>query len=153
MHPDPPCLAPPPPCSIPPAMIIRSSRRGRNPALSSFPAPAHRARPAHPARAPSHDVVRGVPRVPSTVPSPHPTTHRGYRAGMDLDDLRAVLFDMDGTLVDSDVAVERAWRTWSAEYGADPEAVLAVAHGRPSAPTVREARPDLDEEAVAAAAA
>jgi HAD superfamily hydrolase (TIGR01509 family) len=72
---------------------------------------------------------------------------------MDLDDLRAVLFDMDGTLVDSDGAVERAWRTWSAEYGADPEAVLAVAHGRPSTPTVREARPDLDEAGVAAAAA
>uniref|UniRef100_UPI0035E40243 HAD family hydrolase n=1 Tax=Pseudonocardia pini TaxID=2758030 RepID=UPI0035E40243 len=72
---------------------------------------------------------------------------------MDLDDLRAVLFDMDGTLVDSDAAVERAWHTWAGEYGADPAAVLAVAHGRPSDPTVREARPDLDDEGVAEAAA
>jgi Epoxide hydrolase N terminus len=29
----------------------------------------------------------------------------------------AVLFDMDGTLVDSDAAVERAWRTWAGEHG------------------------------------
>jgi HAD superfamily hydrolase (TIGR01509 family) len=72
---------------------------------------------------------------------------------MDLDDLRAVLFDMDGTLVDSDAAVERAWHTWAGEYGVDPAAVLAVAHGRPSDPTVREARPDLDDAQVAQAAA
>lgn len=72
---------------------------------------------------------------------------------MDLDDLRAVLFDMDGTLVDSDAAVERAWRTWADEYGVDPAAVLAVAHGRPSEPTVREVRPDLDDAGVAAGAA
>lgn len=72
---------------------------------------------------------------------------------MDLDDLRAVLFDMDGTLVDSDAAVERAWHTWAREYGVDPVAVLANAHGRPSDPTVREARPDLDDARVAHAAA
>lgn len=72
---------------------------------------------------------------------------------MDLDDLRAVLFDMDGTLVDSDAAVERAWHTWAREYGVDAAAVLATAHGRPSDPTVREARPDLDERQVAVAAA
>ncbi|GAA4535436.1 HAD-IA family hydrolase [Pseudonocardia xishanensis] len=72
---------------------------------------------------------------------------------MDLEDLRAVLFDMDGTLVDSDAAVERAWHTWAAEFRVDPAAVLAVAHGRPSEPTVREMRPDLDDAAVAAAAA
>jgi HAD superfamily hydrolase (TIGR01509 family) len=72
---------------------------------------------------------------------------------MDLDDLRAVLFDMDGTLVDSDAAVERAWHTWAREYGVDPDKVLATAHGRPSEPTVREARPDLDDTAVARAAA
>jgi sugar-phosphatase len=72
---------------------------------------------------------------------------------MDLGDLRAVLFDMDGTLVDSDAAVERAWHTWAGEYGVDPATVLAVAHGRPSDPTVREARPDLDDAGVAQAAA
>jgi sugar-phosphatase len=34
---------------------------------------------------------------------------------MDLSRVQAVLLDMDGTLVDSDAAVERAWRTWAVE--------------------------------------
>jgi sugar-phosphatase len=64
---------------------------------------------------------------------------------MDLTRIRAVLLDMDGTIVDSDAAVERAWVTWSGEYGADLPAVLAVAHGAPAESTVRHAFPDLDE--------
>ena len=72
---------------------------------------------------------------------------------MDLTHIEAVLFDMDGTLVDSDAAVERAWRVWAGEYGADPAAVLAVAHGAPAERTVRIVRPDLGDAEVAAAAA
>jgi HAD superfamily hydrolase (TIGR01509 family) len=64
----------------------------------------------------------------------------------------AVLLDMDGTLVDSDAAVERAWTGWAAEHGVDPDAVLAIAHGSPPEPTVRRILPDLDERAVARAA-
>ena len=66
--------------------------------------------------------------------------------------VRAVLFDMDGTLVDSDGAVERAWRTWAAEYDVDVDALLRIAHGRPADQTVRAVRPDLDEPSVVAAA-
>ncbi|GAA3917454.1 hydrolase [Amorphoplanes auranticolor] len=73
--------------------------------------------------------------------------------GVDLTIIEAVLFDMDGTLVDSDAAVERAWRVWAAEYAADPAAVLAVAHGAPAERTVRLIRPDLTEAGVAQAAA
>jgi sugar-phosphatase len=73
--------------------------------------------------------------------------------GVDLTIIEAVLFDMDGTLVDSDAAVERAWRVWAAEYAADPAAVLAVAHGAPAERTVRLIRPDLTEAGVAEAAA
>jgi sugar-phosphatase len=73
--------------------------------------------------------------------------------GVDLTIIEAVLFDMDGTLVDSDAAVERAWRQWSGEFGVAPEAVLAVAHGAPAERTVRLVRRDLDEPAVAEAAA
>jgi len=65
----------------------------------------------------------------------------------------AVLLDMDGTLVDSDAAVERAWTSWAAEHGVEPDAVLAIAHGSPPDPTVRAMLPDLDTRAVAAAAA
>jgi HAD superfamily hydrolase (TIGR01509 family) len=67
--------------------------------------------------------------------------------------VRAVLLDMDGTLVDSDAAVERAWSRWSAEYGADLAAVLRVAQGRPAAATVRLLAPGLDDAAVELAAA
>jgi HAD superfamily hydrolase (TIGR01509 family) len=70
----------------------------------------------------------------------------------DLGRIEAVLLDMDGTLVDSDAAVERAWSIWAEEYGVDPGAVLAVAHGSPAARTVRRLLPALDDEAVLAAA-
>ncbi|MFJ7906393.1 HAD-IA family hydrolase [Kitasatospora sp. NPDC096204] len=43
---------------------------------------------------------------------------------------RAVLLDMDGTLVDSDAVVERCWSRWAERHGLDPAEVLAVAHGR-----------------------
>ncbi|MEV6287568.1 HAD-IA family hydrolase [Kribbella sp. NPDC051770] len=59
-------------------------------------------------------------------------------------DIHAVLFDMDGTLVDSDAAVERAWTTWADEYGVDAAQVLAVAHGSPAASVVARVRPDLE---------
>ncbi|MEH1057106.1 HAD-IA family hydrolase [Micromonospora sp. CPCC 206171] len=71
---------------------------------------------------------------------------------MDVSSVGALLLDMDGTLVDSDAAVERAWRVWAAEYGVDPEAVLAIAHGSPADRTVRRLLPGLDDAAVAAAA-
>lgn len=72
---------------------------------------------------------------------------------MDLRSVRAVLLDMDGTLVDSDAAVERAWAAWCGEYGVDTGAALAIAHGSPAEVTVRRLCPDLDAAAVATAAA
>jgi len=72
---------------------------------------------------------------------------------MDLSDIDAVLFDMDGTLVDSDAAVERAWRTWAAEHGVDGEEAIVLAHGSPSEPTVRRMLPQLDEPATTVATA
>jgi HAD superfamily hydrolase (TIGR01509 family) len=68
-------------------------------------------------------------------------------------DIRAVLFDMDGTLVDSDAAVERAWTTWAAEHGVHAAEAIALAHGSPSEPTVRKLLPHLDEAAVAVSVA
>lgn len=70
-----------------------------------------------------------------------------------MDGIRAVLFDMDGTLVESDAAVARAWSAWAAEYGVAPEALTAVADGVPADGTIRILRPDLDEPGVAAASA
>ncbi|KAI9019869.1 putative hydrolase [Hyaloraphidium curvatum] len=59
---------------------------------------------------------------------------------------RAVLLDMDGTLVDSDAVVERTWRLWAEEHGMDAAVVLRVAHGRPAGSTMRELLPDRPEE-------
>ena len=59
---------------------------------------------------------------------------------------KAILFDMDGVLVDSASAVERVWRAWATEYGYDPERVVAQAHGRRSIETIRELAPHLDPE-------
>jgi sugar-phosphatase len=68
-------------------------------------------------------------------------------------DIKAVLFDMDGTLVTSDAAVERAWMAWATEYGVDGVRAFEIAHGRPSEPTVRTLLPHLDEAGTAVAIA
>jgi sugar-phosphatase len=70
-----------------------------------------------------------------------------------LSGVRALLFDMDGTLVDSDAAVERAWAAWCEEYGIDLASVLPAAHGVPADRTVRRVRPDASDEDVLAFAA
>lgn len=59
----------------------------------------------------------------------------------------ALLFDMDGVLVNSTPAVARVWRQWAIEHGFDPDEVVARAHGRPSLTTVGEYLPNSDHEA------
>ncbi|MFF4225475.1 HAD-IA family hydrolase [Streptomyces sp. L500] len=43
---------------------------------------------------------------------------------------RALLLDMDGTIVNSDAVVERCWRGWADEQGLDGDEVMKVVHGR-----------------------
>jgi len=71
---------------------------------------------------------------------------------MDLGGVQAVLLDMDGTLVDSDAAVERAWRAWAAEYRVDLGSAPPIAPGMPAVGNVRRLRPDLSGDAAAVAA-
>lgn len=59
----------------------------------------------------------------------------------------ALLFDLDGVLINSTPAVERVWYRWAVERGFDPVDVVARAHGRPSLTTIREVLPDADHEA------
>jgi mannitol-1-/sugar-/sorbitol-6-phosphatase len=56
----------------------------------------------------------------------------------------ALLFDMDGVLIDSTPAVARVWTRWAIDRGLDPVKVVHMAHGRPSRTTIRDLLPDAD---------
>ena len=59
-------------------------------------------------------------------------------------DCGAVLFDLDGVLVDSSAVVERHWRRWASRSGVPFERVAAVVHGRRSFEVIRVVAPHLD---------
>jgi len=59
----------------------------------------------------------------------------------------AILFDMDGVLVDSTPAVARVWTSWALEHGLIPDEVVRKAHGRPSLATIIELLPHGDHDA------
>ena len=58
----------------------------------------------------------------------------------------AVLFDMDGTLVDSTAAVYRAWARWAVEHGV-PEDQMRGHDGIPAASIVAKFLPEAEREA------
>ena len=58
----------------------------------------------------------------------------------------AILFDLDGVLADSTRSVEHHWRTWALGHSLDPDALIAVVHGRRAIDTIREVTPHLDAE-------
>jgi sugar-phosphatase len=61
----------------------------------------------------------------------------------------AILFDLDGVLVDSTAVVVGTWREWARDRGFDAERILEIAHGRPAAETVRLFAPHLDADSEA----
>ena len=68
----------------------------------------------------------------------------------------ALIFDLDGVLVDSAAVVDRHWRRWARQVGLDPDVVLRAAHGRRTVEVVAELAPALvagDEAARLEAAA
>jgi mannitol-1-/sugar-/sorbitol-6-phosphatase len=65
-------------------------------------------------------------------------------------DCDVVLFDMDGTLVDSTEVVERHWARWASRHQIDVSEILAVSHGRPTIETLRIVAPHLATEDQAA---
>jgi sugar-phosphatase len=56
----------------------------------------------------------------------------------------AVLFDLDGVLVESREATERVWVDWASKNGIDEAALRSAMHGVRSADVIRALRPDLD---------
>lgn len=59
---------------------------------------------------------------------------------------QAILFDLDGVLVDSTTCAGRIWKAWAQEQGLDPERMVRLAHGRPTIETVRMVAPHLDAQ-------
>ncbi len=63
----------------------------------------------------------------------------------------AILFDMDGTLVDSKACVESIWKRWALKRGIDVHSLLQTSHGRRTEDTIKDVAPHLDIEAEAKA--
>jgi len=64
-------------------------------------------------------------------------------------DCEAILFDLDGVLVNSNLCVEKHWRLWAQQHGLDAEAILKISHGRPTKETMTLMASHLDVEAEA----
>ncbi len=79
--------------------------------------------------------MRGTPEPPS---EQHPS-------GRPLS-FAAVLFDLDGVLVDSMHIVRMLWQQWAAERGLDPAVVKAASKGSPGIETLRRLDPHMDVE-------
>ncbi|MBE0696604.1 MAG: HAD-IA family hydrolase [Anaerolineaceae bacterium] len=61
-------------------------------------------------------------------------------------DCDAVLFDLDGVLVDSRHCVERHWLEWADRHHLNRDKVLHYVHGRRTVETIRKVAPDLDPQ-------
>jgi len=59
----------------------------------------------------------------------------------------AILFDLDGVLIDSTRSVDRQWRAWAREKSIDEEKVMAIAHGVRTIEVIRAVAPHLDAAA------
>jgi mannitol-1-/sugar-/sorbitol-6-phosphatase len=60
--------------------------------------------------------------------------------------VRAVLFDVDGVLLDTAGFFARVWRDWALRHRLDPDVVVAQTHGRRTADTLRAVAPHLDPD-------
>jgi sugar-phosphatase len=58
----------------------------------------------------------------------------------------AILFDLDGVLIDSTSCIARHWQAWARQHGLDMAAVMEVAHGLRTIETMRLVAPHLDAE-------
>jgi sugar-phosphatase len=66
----------------------------------------------------------------------------GTEAGFSIE-CAAILFDLDGVLVDSTARVAQTWERWARKHQLDPARVIAAAHGRRTIETVQIVAPHL----------
>ena len=57
---------------------------------------------------------------------------------------KAIIFDFDGVLIDSNATYEKHWKIWADDRGVDFEHIRAVHHGIPPAQTISIVAPHLD---------
>jgi sugar-phosphatase len=77
-----------------------------------------------------------APYVPAR-PTHHLGSDRMLRAA-------AILFDMDGVLVDSKAVIERVLHRWAVRRGLDQEAILRLPHGQKTRDTIASVAPHLN---------
>jgi sugar-phosphatase len=58
----------------------------------------------------------------------------------------ALLFDLDGVLIDSTSCIMRHWQEWTRQHGLEMAAVMEMAHGLRTVETMRLVAPHLDAE-------
>jgi sugar-phosphatase len=63
----------------------------------------------------------------------------------------AILFDLDGTLIDSTPCVDRCWRALAERIGIDFDSLRGTYHGVPAKQTIARIMPDASEEERSAA--
>lgn len=61
---------------------------------------------------------------------------------------KALLFDLDGTLVDSYESVMRSWKKWAERNDLDVDQTLEFIHGKPAVDSIRQLLPDASEETI-----
>ncbi|WP_229276205.1 HAD-IA family hydrolase [Agromyces kandeliae] len=145
--------------SVEPAALRMIHLTGDPGLLAARRAARNESRDAH-----RQDVPAPAPRVPVITVEADLTTEQqlerlrpelGLRRDLDVDaalfgrTFDAVLFDLDGTLVDSTASVARSWRRFAEHYGVSMEALHAN-HGQPARTLIGRLLPaDLHEEGLA----
>jgi sugar-phosphatase len=56
----------------------------------------------------------------------------------------AVLFDLDGVLIDSSTCIQRHWQEWADQHDLDVNLIMQQAHGMRTIETIRRVAPHLD---------
>lgn len=59
---------------------------------------------------------------------------------------QAIIFDLDGVLVDSNPIAERHWERWAVRHGLPFDEIARSHHGRPTVEIIRRVAPHLDAE-------